>query len=663
MKFTTNALALVAGALAGVLQPPPQMTPSAWARTNLVVPDGPRAGELWDPALTPYIIEPLDGLGADDPMNKAVVRKSAQTGFTMLGIAWAGYMIACAPCRMAVVQPTDLALSEFLRDKFNVAVEQTPALATRVYPQQSRSGDGSTAYTKRYPGGSLSCLIASSSNDLRSKTLKYVLKDEASAYPADLDGQGSPHKMIAARYTSYLATGDWKEFSISTPVVAGECYISEEFEAGDQRYWHVPCPHCGSEFYFDPTSSNFRFERVYPFKAFYCAPCCGSVIHGHEKNALVRKGRWIATAPGPGKFRSYHFDALSSPFVPWDWIANEIITAGDDQSKLKTLWNMVFGRAYEFQTDTPDSKRLMERREDFARGKIPPRALLLTGAADVQQRGIWYEIVAWAPNRESWVIDAGHIDGDTSDAERGAFADLAEVFGREYPDAFGHRRRVDLFGVDSGYRSNVVYAWTRRRPNALALDGRDGWSRPAISMAMPVDVTIDGKKIRKGASIRPVGTWSLKLGFYSDLAKSGRKSGAEADPDGYCHFADWLDEEYFRQITAEYLAEEIHRGRSRRVWKVRSGQDNHLLDCRVYNMALATHLGLGSLTPEQWSHIARLHGVDMVMESGLFAPVSVQVAAAPVTAAAPPEPSSPPQAPAPDREGWLGPAKGNWFSR
>jgi phage terminase large subunit GpA-like protein len=31
---------------------------------------------------------------------------------------------------------------------------------------------------------------------------------------------------------------------------------------------------------------------------------------------------------------------------------------------------------------------------------------MLTAAADVQMHGIYVEVVAWAPNRESWVIFA-----------------------------------------------------------------------------------------------------------------------------------------------------------------------------------------------------------------------------------------------------------------
>ena len=651
MQFP-SAIAIVASTLASIIEPPEPMLPSDWARANLVVPDGPKAGELIDLAMTPYLVEPLDALGPDSGCNKIVVRKSAQTGFTTLGMAWVGYTIDRDPCRMGVVQPTDSALSEFLREKLNLAIEGSTALKDKVRSQTSRSAQGSTAYTKRFPGGSLSCLIATSTADLRSKTLKKILKDEASEYPDDLDGQGSPHAMLQARYESFLASGDWREANISTPVLKGSCYISEEFEAGDQRFWHVKCPHCDGKFAFTADRKFFRFNETYPYRAHYVAPCCGSIIHASEKNALVRQGEWIALAPAPGKFRSYHFDSLSSPFVPWDTIAERITAAGDDPAKLKGLFNLTFGLPYEMQTDVPDHSRLMERREELKRGHIPARGLILVTSADVQMRGIWVETVAFASNRESWVVDAAYLDGDTQSPNEGAFAKLTEWYERDFPDAFGGRRKADLFGVDSGYRSNVVYTWCRSRPGAMALDGRDGWGRPAVGLASQVDISLDGKRIKKGATIYPVGTWPLKASFYSDLRKEGRRAGAEIDPNGYCHFGDWLDEVYFKQITAEYLADEKVRGRNRKVWKPRAGAENHLLDCRIYNLALAYHLGLETMTPQEWATLARMRGMpEATIETGLFTPAPHAVQAAIASQSPAQTPQKPAEKPTSKEEG------------
>jgi phage terminase large subunit GpA-like protein len=682
LQFKNSGIAFMAAEAMALIEPPKKVLPAEWAAANLIVPDGPRANEKWDPTLTPYVIEPLNNSGPESSVNKEAIRKSAQTGFTIMAIAIVGSSIDTDPAGgILLVQPTDGALSDFIADKLNPSIEQSVALKAKVRPQVSRSGEGSTTYLKRYPGGSMALAIANSTADLRSKTKRKIIKDEASEYPADLDGQGSPHAMIEARYESFLDTGDWKEINISTPTVKGACYIDEQFNAGDQRYWHVTCAHCAEKFPFR-FGPQFKFNDAFPYQAHYIAPCCGVVIEAHEKKELVRGGEWIATAPGPGKFPSYHIDAMSSPFVPWDKIAERWIVAQGDPAKLKAFYNLTLGEAYEIKGDAPDHVRLMERREDYPRGRIPPRGLMLTFAADVQMRGIYVEGVAWAPNRESWVIYTDMIEGDTTDANAGAFLKLAELYDREWPDSYGNRRKADGFAVDSGFRSHVVYHWCTSRHNAYAVDGRDGWHLPAIGTPSVKDIDLNGRKLGF-AKLWPVGTWSLKGHWYEDLRREGKSAGQEVDPPGYCHFGKFLDEIYFKQVTAEYLAEIRSRGRMTKGWRPRGSQENHFLDCRVYNMAIADHLGLSSMSEDEWKILARERAPN-IKQGDLFVsrPLSVQIATSPASAMSAPaddpqpvEPASPPAnasdaAPAarlqqsePQGEGWIGRDVGGWNDR
>lgn len=683
LRFKVSALARVTAIIVGLMRPPREVTPAQWAAENLVVPDGPRAGELWSADLTPYVVEPLNNSGPQSPVNKFAVRKSAQTGFTVMALAIAGSTIDTDPTGgILLVQPTDSALSDFIADKLNPAIEQSKALKAKVKPQVSRSGEGSTTYLKRYPGGSMALAIANSTADLRSKTKRKIIKDEASEYPSDLDGQGSPHAMIEARYESFLATGDWKEANISTPTVKGGCYIDEQFEAGDQRYWHVKCPHCADGKFVFRFGPNFQFNDKFPFNAHYVTPCCGVVIESHEKNGLVRKGEWIATAPAPGKFPSYHIDALSSPFVPWDKIAERWLAAQTDPAKLKAFYNLTLGEAYEVKGDAPDWKLLLQRREEYPEGRIPPRGLMLTMACDVQMRGLYVEVVAWAPNRESWTIFKGALEGDTTDANAGAFLKLAELYDREWPDAFGGRRRVDACGVDSGFRAHVVYDWVRIRDRAYALKGVDGWHRPPLGTPSFVDIDLNGRKLGT-TQVWPVGTWSLKGHFYEDVRREGASAGHEVDPPGFCHFGKFCDEVYFRMITAEYLAEKVEKrtGRTIKLWAIRGTEENHFLDCRVYNMALADHLGLSRMTEDEWKILARERAAPMLEQGNLFAPrpLAIQVAVGVETPLAseakavasqkthdeepPPLPANTPSQDEPRDDGWIGRDLSNWHER
>jgi phage terminase large subunit GpA-like protein len=75
------------------------------------------------------------------------------------------------------------------------------------------------------------------------------------------------------------------------------------------------------------------------------------VIEERDRGLMVRAGRWIATAPAPGRKPGYHFDALSSPFVPWDKVAERYVDAAGDPQKLKAFYTLTLGLPFEMKPD------------------------------------------------------------------------------------------------------------------------------------------------------------------------------------------------------------------------------------------------------------------------------------------------------------------------
>lgn len=617
LAFAESPLALLAGTAAAAYDPPEPITPSKWAAENVVLPDGEYAGQKIDLARTPHIVEPLDLLGPDGGVNEIAVMKSGQTAFTTMLLCSIAHSIDRDPCDMAVVQPTNAALTKFNSTKLNRLIEQTEPLGGqhgKVYSQTSRSSKGSTTYEKKFPGGAVNLLLASSPADLRLLTVKKAFCDEVDEYEDDLDGQGDPLTLIARGQKSFAASGTWKRAYISTPTVEGASKIAAQHAAGDQRRWYVACPHCATRIVltwnapFDHASHGLKFDRKFPHNAHYVTQCCGGIIESWQKVAVYQTGRWQTTAPGPGRFPSYHFDELSAPFSSWDTIAKDYVAAGNDPAKLKGFWNLTLGLPYDVAGDAPDHDLLMARRESYRPGVIPPGALLVTAMADVQMRGIYVEVVAWAPDQQSWTIHADYLDGATTDVDRGAFAKLTKLYAREWPDTRRRRFRIDEFLIDSGYRTDVVYEWTRRHPGTKATKGTDGWGKVPLGIATDQDVDYRGRKIRGGAKVRAIGTWPLKSKFYTYAALTPTARGAALlYPPGYCHFGSFLDESYFKQITAEYLEDEIFRGRPRKVWKQRASRDNHFLDCRIGNMAGANAYFVG-FTAADWARRAKERG-------------------------------------------------------
>jgi phage terminase large subunit GpA-like protein len=598
-----RALSIVLGALALGIAPDPVMKPSAWAAENLFVPDGPFAGKLWNPDQTPQLVEIIDRLGPADPCTKISLRKSGQLGATTIGIAWLGFIAAKAPAQTLTVFPTRDTVARFNADKLQPAIERSPSLRAKIREQTSRSATGSTTRSKRFAGGSIELLGANSAPDLASQTGKYVFADEIDRWPLDLEGQGDPMAMVDARQISFRRSGEFKKFQASTPTIKGVSRIDAEFEEGDQRFWHVPCPHCGAMQVL--RFKNLKFVKTKPHAAAYKCEAKGCQIDQSEAVSMIRAGRWIATNPAaaPGH-HSYHLDALSSLLVTWEDIADEFVKSKDDPLRYKAFVNLWLGEAWEERGEAPPWKELLLRREKLRKGLLPAGALMLTAGVDVQKTGVYYEVVAWGVGMRSWSIDFGFLDGDTSDPDSEIWRKLDELHGRTWPNAHGREIGLDALGVDSGYQSHLVYAFCRARPRAFALKGVSGWSAPPIGVPSLVDVDVRGRKVRKGCQLWPVGTWSLKSTMYANLRKSGQRAGEEADPPGYCAFSADHDRRFFEQLTAEYVHTSETKTGMRSEWRCQKGVDNHFHDCRVYAMAMASHLGLDRWTADRWSAAA-----------------------------------------------------------
>lgn len=624
------ALAFMARMISDLVDVPPRERPSEWAAKNFRVPDGPFAGQLWNPQLTPWWIEPLDEMGPDSDVNKGVVKKGAQSGATVFALAYLAHSIVFDPCRMMVVQPTDTARTKFSRGKLQPVFDKCAPLKRLVRSQTSRSAAGSTTYIKAFPGGEMILALASSPSDLSGDTIKKIFKDEVDRYPEDVGGEGPPSKLIESRRKTFSVTGDWKELAVSTPTIKGASEIDEEFDAGDQRYWHIVCPDCREKVRL--LRSGFKFNRAPPYDPHYVMQCCGVVIKERPMRRLLQRaeidgGGWIPKNPA-APHRSWHFDDLSSPFETWDNIAKLEIEAEGDPAKEASLMQRTWALAHEAKGDARDHAELLARREDYPRGVIPPKGLIVSAFADVQHNGIWVEVVAWGWDRQSWVIEAKFLPGDTTDHHAGAFAALhEEIYAKRWPDSFGRFWQIDALGIDSGDnqdgRAHQVYAFARTRHGVFATRGAGGWSAPALGTPAKKQVLLAGK--RDGMiTVWPIGTWSLKSIWYTNLEKNPLRDGRPVDIPGACHFGEFLDEGYFLQVTSEYLETRRLNGRPHQEWKTIGKRENHLLDCRVGNMAMAEAALISARTPEQWAARARERGLpEDLSEATLFAPATV----------------------------------------
>ena len=637
MSAHPNARRLVAQTLASIVRPPEALPFEVWIERNIVLIDGPQAGEPFSFAGAPPLREIARCLNADHPATRVTVRKGQQSGVTTLAEAWCLYIADREPANTLYGLPGIDALRTLNSTKLQPLIDRWHENIRRVVilPQVSRGGMGSTTYEKKFSGGYLALANANAVMDLSMNTARFGVKDEVSKWE-DIPGYGDPEELFFGRFTAFRRSRSYKIFEFSTPEVdsgdevgdgEGHCRIDRAFRASDKRFWNVTCPECGQPFVHDP--NRLVVDLAHPHRSTYQHEC-GHQVTETERVIAVREGHWRATAEAPNH-PGFHFDAFVSLMMSYEAIAEDQIKARTEVQK-KSLHNLVYALPYRYRGDAPEWEKLRERIEPhLKRGHVPPRGLLLVGFVDVQMRGLWAEIVAYASNGESWSVDAFYVDGDTARSDGAVFEQLKrETLDRKFPDAFGRERALDALGIDTGYRTHTVYDWVRKTQRAhpdtgreivLATDGLDGWGRPALGQPKLRDIDLDGAKVRQGVKVWGLGTWPLKATVYSELRNVIPEGKTPADaPDGYCHFGDWNDEVYFKQLTSEQLEDIKFKGRvtGRRWIKTR---DNHFLDCRVGCRALAEYLGLNSMSPDQWASLATRRGLPPELsEPTLFTP-------------------------------------------
>jgi phage terminase large subunit GpA-like protein len=609
----------------------------AKASSNIILVDGPKKGELWSPIDAPYLVEIADCLDLEHPANLVTVRKSQQTGVSILALAWMLYIAETEPDNALYGVPGIDALQDMNSGKIQPLIDEWQRHTEKnvIYSVKDRSGFGSKTYEKKFTGGTIFLGNANVVMDLSSKTCRYGVKDEVSKWQ-QLPNGADPENLFFGRFTAFRRQKTYKIFELSTPELdsgdalgegPGHCRIDRSFRRSDQRFWNIRCAECNNELV--QSHALLLIDRKQPFKTVLRCPHCSHDITEMERVHGVRLGRYIPTFTEVDRHPGFHVDAFMSLMMSYEAIAEDFLSAdGKGEAGAKDYSNLVCALPYAMKGNAPDHQRLMERREAYRPGVIPAGGLIFVAGADVQSYGIYAEGVAFGEDRQSWCVFAEFFEGATDNPQQGAWKLFSEFVGKEFADAHGVLRRLDAIAVDSGYRTNQVLEWCRRHPNAYATKGMPGRGQPAISVPSRKSVKKGGKRRRFGSAMAwPVGTWSLKAELHGNLHKTGLAAGEQRDPPGYCHFHGELGEEYFQQLTSEYFEAKLVKGRLHEEWKKRR-EHNHFLDCRIYAMAMAEHLGLSRMTRVEWARLRERHEPQSIADLLSPAPIVAAVQAA-----------------------------------
>ncbi len=642
-----NAIDLVNEAWNAGTTPPPSLSVWEWADDNRYLSSSVTSQPgNWRTDRVPYTRGIMDSLSPNSAAREIWLKKGSQIAGTESGLNWVGFTVAQAPASMMIVLPDQGTAKEWSVQRLSQLTEDTKALHGLIRDSKLRDS-GNTAFSKKFPGGHLKITWSSSAKKLRSTPAANVLADEVDGFTGDVKGEGDPIALLKRRFTNYPRG---KLFGISTPTLRHLSRIDREFLKGDQRYYFIPCPHCG---HFQRLAfERLKWETGEPQGAQMQCSACEAMIPERFKTQMLAAGRWVATGSRPELagigfaaaalpmmapiFRemevervvSYHLSALYSPlgWYSWGQLAADW-EAADKPELLKVFVNTVLGETWADKGEVPDPEKIWMQREDFELGIVPAGGLVLTASVDVQGDRLEFSLEAWGRNRQRWGIYYEVIKGDP--ATDAPWKRLGELLEKNWPHVSGAVMPINAMGIDTGYKPKRVYEFCRRHPQPLY--GPAGAKIVHARTVVPLKgggsatkiienvSTVDAARQRAGLRIVTVGTAVLKDDLYFSLRLPKPEDGEEF-PAGYCHYA-YPEKEYYQGLCAET--------RVSRNGKVEWVKDprfrNEPMDLAVYNAAMASLVGVDRFKDSKWLALEEKLQLSADIETFLAPPPPAEV--------------------------------------
>lgn len=563
-----------------MFRPPPILTVSQWADRFRRIESGAsaEAGRFHSDRL-PYQREMMDSV-VDPEVLETVLLAGKQLGKTEVINNVVGFFIHWDPSPVLVGYPTIDSAKAWSKSKFAPMVRATPAVAQRMAKNRSRDSD-STILHKRFPGGDLTVTGANSPTSLRQRSKRVVILDEIDAM--EPNAEGDPVELADGRAENYHNAVFLKS---STPTVRGLSRIEAAFLRTDQRYFHVPCKHCGAEQVL--RWAQVKWNEGDPSSAWMeCGQCHGRWTDA-DRISAIRAGVWKATAPFHGR-RGYHLSGLYRLMGKkriFRTYLHEFVD-GFLKAKAKGKWglmvwvNTFLAETWEDEAENIEGGHLANRRQLYITPDgVPDGILVVTAGVDVQGDRLEMEAIGWGEDEESWGLGVRVIPGNP----------LGPAVWKELDDWLrsstwrrtdGVRLKIAAAAIDTGGQvggegwSDMVHAFCKPRfaNRVFAVKGSNQPGRPIAQGPTRAN--------RRRCPVFWVGTDTVKGLIYGRLKLEDRGPGYMHFPAGEHGYT----EQWFQGLTAEKIVTTQEKGFPRRRWVKIPGRRNEPLDVRVYATA------------------------------------------------------------------------------
>lgn len=580
-----------------------RMTVSEHADRFREVVRGPWKGP-WRTENTEYTRFPMD-LFAAPWIRRMYLCWAPQTGKTQVGHNCLNYIIDQDPDTAFYVMADEKSLKRIVRRQMIPMFRTHRRVAELLSDRYTDTSQLSVTFQN---GMDLLFTWASSVAGLASESARYMFFDEVSKYHPRINLDLGDQRTNTYQHTKKLMyfTTPEDEHDPITVLIRNEADIL--------YLLHAICPLCGR-------SQRMTFDRIRwpkdirdPRKiekhklAKYVCEQCEMGWDDSMRDQAVRAGRWVAYHHDNiwpfGKIRAmnpedvpdrpenvaFHLPSWCSPFVSLSSVAGAFLRGLGDPEKHRIFVTQHEAHPWkQIIISTTEERILKAKVPELDPQVVPENAIALTCYVDVQKRGFWFAVRAFARNYTSWNIHYGFL------SSWGEVEDL--IFNSEYPKADGSgAMRIWRAAIDSGggkYKeeessAEEVYFWIiKNRGRGVPVWPTKGSSTPLankLSIGKTIERAPSGRAIPGGLQIIRLDTDKLKDLYHYRTDKaieflSDNSTGQEMA--SFLHNKTGRD--YARQIMAE-VKEAQKKGPATYVQRYK---DNHLLDCEVGCHALA----------------------------------------------------------------------------
>jgi phage terminase large subunit GpA-like protein len=502
--------------VAEMIRPPRRIAVSAGAQ-HLHIANASGAAGPWDPAVAPYMVQPLDLTGSR--LYEAVVFVGpARSGKTIALIdGRLAYTITCNPADTMIVQMSKDMAEDYSKTRISRGIAASPELRRRL---SARSHDDNILLKFFRSGMSLRFGWPSVSV-LSGKDIHDVLMTDVDNYTGDLsidEAFGLALKRTQTFMSAGIcvaesspandyADGNWRPaHPHHGPPAPG---IAALYMRGDRRRWYWPCPSCGERFQAAPGYDGFALpplpellERVVVddiqamarrYSLLHC-PHCGDGLQHRWKEQMNAAGRWVGegqviypdgTIEGDSldtRIASYWLGGVAAAYQSWESLVERLLQAmrtfatTGEEKPLKSTYNVDGAINYVPMAarSSSDPNELRERAEDWPKGTVPAGVRFLLATVDVQGNRFVVLVLGFGfsdeGHLERWVIDSFTLRTSKREDGSGGFLPLdppryiedwerlvEKVIARRYPlnDETGRTMPVRAVGIDWGGKAGT----------------------------------------------------------------------------------------------------------------------------------------------------------------------------------------------------------------